>query len=398
MSEINNIPVFMNNAGIICSLGNGLDAVADKLFSDTVQQHEHLKVSPAWEKYFPYPVGAVMEELPITPIADEDSRCNRLLTEAINPLLPEIEALKTQFGPTRIAIVVGTSTAGIAEAEIAVAAKQKTGQFTEGYHYRKQELYAPSRYLSRWLGLQGPCFSVSSACTSGAKALATAARLLKLGVCDAVIAGGVDTLCQMTLSGFDSLAVTTSGLCNPFSANRRGINIGEGAGIFLVTREPGPVRFMGSGESSDAHHISAPHPEGIGAELSMCEALQMAGIKPGDVDYLNFHGTATEQNDRMEAHAAKRVLGSDIACGSTKGLTGHTLAAAGAIEAVFCWMTLQRDDGALPRHLWDGQSDTELPVLGNLALRHHQGLVSVAMSNSFAFGGNNISLLLARAT
>jgi 3-oxoacyl-[acyl-carrier-protein] synthase-1 len=164
----------------------------------------------------------------------------------------------------------------------------------------------------------------------------------------------------------------------------------------LLTREPGPVRLAGIGETSDAYHISAPHPEGKGAENAMWQALQQAGMKPENIQYLNLHGTGTEQNDKMEARAVQRVFGNDIACSSTKPLTGHTLAAAGAIEAVFCWLALQREDDRLPPHRWDGQTDPELPVLTGIATTKLGKKLTAAMSNSFAFGGNNASLILVR--
>lgn len=199
----------------------------------------------------------------------------------------------------------------------------------------------------------------------------------------------------MTVEGFSSLSVLDSDICNPFSRNRKGINIGEGAALFIVTRDEGPVRLAGYGESSDAHHISAPHPKGVGAESAMQQALDMAGITAESIDYLNFHGTATEQNDKMEAIAAYKVLGNDIACSSTKPLTGHTLAAAGSIEAAFCWLGLQRNDGLIPPHLWDHEPDPDLPVMHGLAKTSLPAKMKMAMSNSFAFGGNNISLILA---
>ena len=386
--------VYLNQAGITCSLGSGLVPVSDKLF-DISALSDSIRCSKAWAGGR-MPVGEVREQLLPISLPEEDTRNNRILTTAMTPLLSEIDVLKGTFGAERIAVVIGTSTSGISDGETALSYAKQCGQFPEGYHYRKQELYSPVRYLVNWLGLKGPAFTVSSACSSGAKSLACAARLLRLGVCDAVIAGAVDSLCEMTLQGFSSLSVTSSNRCNPFSINRDGINIGEGAGVFIVSRQPAPVRLAGVGETSDAHHISAPHPDGRGAEQAMRAALKQSGLVPGDVDYLNFHGTATDQNDKMEALAAHRVFGSSIVCGSTKGLTGHALAAAGALEAIFCWLTLLREDGKLPVHLWDGEVDDSFPLLMSLAASVADNPPKIAMSNSFAFGGNNISILLAR--
>ena len=388
-------PVFLNSAGIICSLGSGLQSVQENLFGDDAETC-YLKQSLEYSTDRHLPLGLIDSTLSAVSIADEDTRNNRVLTTALIPLLPEIEAYKTRFGLHRIAVVMGTSTSGISDGEKALSYHRKHKEFSTHYHYRKQEISSPSRYVAQWLGLRGPVFSVSSACTSGAKALTSAARLLQLGVCDAVIAGGVDTICHMTVKGFSSLEITSQSICNPFSLNRKGMNIGEGAGVFILTREPGCVRLAGFGETSDAYHISAPHPEGRGAERAMRQALQQAGMMPETVNYINFHGTATEHNDKMEAMAVHRIFGAEIACSSTKPLTGHTLAAAGAIEAVFCWLSLQREDGKLPPHHWDGQIDPELPELSGIATKRLNGKLMTAMSNSFAFGGNNASLILSR--
>jgi 3-oxoacyl-[acyl-carrier-protein] synthase-1 len=388
-------PIFLNSAGLICSLGSGPENIQDRLFSENTEI-TYLKHSPKFSTDNNLLLGVVEHPLAAVSIAEEDTRNNRMLTTASEPLLREIQLLKERFGPQRIAAVIGTSTSGISDGEEAFRYHRSQNKFPANYHYRMQEPSSPSRYIAKWLGLHGPVFSVSSACTSGAKALASAARLLRLGVCDAVIAGGVDTLCDMTVKGFSSLLVTTDSICNPFSINRNGINIGEGAGLFLLTREPGPVRLAGIGETSDAYHISSPHPEGKGAENAMRQALQQAGMKPENIQYLNLHGTGTEQNDKMEARAVQRVFGNDIACSSTKPLTGHTLAAAGAIEAVFCWLALQREDGRLPPHRWDGQTDPELPVLTGIATTKLGKKVTTAMSNSYAFGGNNASLIMVR--
>lgn len=387
--------IFLNSAGLICSLGSGPENIQDSLFGEDTEI-PYLRYSPQFSTENNLLLGTVEQPLTSVSIAEEDTRNNRMLTTASEPLLNEIQLLKERYGPQRIAAVIGTSTSGISDGEEAMRYHRKQNKFPANYHYRMQEPSSPSRYIAKWLGLRGPVFSVSSACTSGAKALASAARLLQLGVCDAVIAGGVDTLCNMTVKGFSSLLVTTNSICNPFSINRDGINLGEGAGLFLLTREPGPVRLAGIGETSDAYHISSPHPEGKGAENAMRQALQQAGMRPENIQYLNLHGTGTEQNDKMEARAVQRVFGNDIACSSTKPFTGHTLAAAGAIEAVFCWLALQREDGKLPPHRWDGQTDPELPKLSGITTSRLGKKLTAAMSNSFAFGGNNASLILVR--
>ena len=387
--------VYLNQAAINCTLGISPSQVGENLFGADCGSG-FLTTTDRYSPGNQLPLGLVSSALPQAPVPGEDSRNNRLLSTAIAPLLNEIEALKVRYGSERIGLVVGTSTSGIAECETALQSGVDGFRLDPEYSYKTQEFSAPVRFLSRWLGIDGPAWVVSTACTSGGKALASASRLLGLGICDAVIAGGVDTLCRMTVAGFSSLMVTSGTLCNPFSVNRNGINIGEGGAFFLLTHEPGPVRLAGFGETSDAYHISSPDPRGKGAQAAMALAIRNAGISKGDIDYINLHGTATEQNDLMEACSVSQIFGNRIACSSTKPLTGHTLAAAGAVEAFFCWLLLQRTDGLLPPHLWDGEPDPALPALAGLAQREIPATVKYAMSNSFAFGGNNLSLILAR--
>jgi len=323
------------------------------------------------------------------------SRNNRLLRAAVQQIRPAIEAALSRHGAKRVGAVLGTSTAGIAEGERAVAVRMQSGAFPPDYDYRQQELGSTSGYLRHALGLGGPAWTLSTACTSSAKALASGHRLLAAGLSDVVIVGGVDSLCRLTLNGFAALESLSRGLCNPMSRNRDGINIGEGAAVFLMSREPGPVAVLGIGESSDAYHISGPDPEGRGAELTMRQAL--AGVGATAVDYLNLHGTATPQNDLMESHAVQRVFGPDVPCSSTKPLVGHTLGAAGAMELAFCWMLLTEPGSApLPPHVWDGVTDPALAPL-RLSKTGDTRHCRVVASNSFAFGGNNICVVLGRA-
>lgn len=391
--------IYLNQAGVVCSLGSSLAEVEHQLFNANPSV---LTISDRYSPGRALPLGMVTAELPPVASTGEDSRNNRLLAVAVTPLLPALERLKARCGRDRIGIVIGTSTSGIAEGEAALDISADQPTLAADYSYATQEFSAPSRFLSQWLDLNGPSFVLSSACTSGGKALAAAARLLKLGVCDAVLAGGVDSLCRMTLGGFSALTVTADAPCNPFSVNRRGTNIGEGAAVFLMTREPSldgassGVQLAGWGETSDAYHISSPDPEGLSAVAAMRTALAMAELRPEHIDYLNLHGTATVHNDLMEARAVQQVLGSTVACSSTKPLTGHTLAAAGAIEALLCWLLLQRLDGRLPPHHWDGDADPVMPGLSGLGRTQLQHPLQTVMSNSFAFGGNNLSLILAR--
>lgn len=273
---------------------------------------------------------------------------------------------------------------------------QAHGSWPSDFHYGQLEMGAPSRFVARESGARGPAWTISTACSSSAKALASAARLLRAGMVDAVIAGGSDSLCAFTINGFSALESVSATRCNPFSRHRDGINIGEGAALFLVTREPGPVRLAGWGESSDAHHMSAPEPQGRGAIDAITQALGRAGIRPDDVGYVNLHGTATLQNDAMESRAVSATLGAAVPVSSTKPLTGHALGAAGAIEAGLCWLTMAcNPPGHLPPHWWDGVADPELPPLDFVAPGARvAGPLRYALSNSFAFGGSNAALLL----
>jgi 3-oxoacyl-[acyl-carrier-protein] synthase-1 len=213
-------------------------------------------------------------------------------------------------------------------------------------------------------------------------------------MCDAVICGGVDSLCRLTVNGFSALDSVSDETCQPFSRNRQGINIGEGACLFVMSHNPSGVQLSGVGETSDAHHISAPHPQGTGAIAAMQQALGDAQLTPEQVGYINLHGTATVQNDRMESLAVNEVFGSQVPCSSTKPLTGHTLGAAGAIEAGFCWLTFFAD-GRVPPQWWDGQRDDDIAELHLATVDGQHGAAPQhILSNSFAFGGNNIALIL----
>jgi 3-oxoacyl-[acyl-carrier-protein] synthase-1 len=389
--------VYLNALGILNALGNDIDSVRAGLHAGSTAgmlTRDDLITGRAVR------VGTVTAELPEIDAALSvyASRNNRLLHAAVEQIRPQFDAALTRYGAARIGIVLATGTSGIAEGEQAIAAHLRDSSFPAAYDYRQQEISSPSEYLRRALHISGPAWTVSTACTSSAKALSSARRLLTTGLCDAVIVGGVDTLCRLTLNGFAALESVSQGLCNPSSKNRDGINIGEGAAIFLMTREPGPVALIGIGESSDAFHISGPDPEGRGAELAMRQALADADIDADKVDYLNLHGTATPQNDLVESHAVARVFGTDVPCGSTKPLVGHALGAAGATEAAFCWLLLTESAPVQsPPHIWDGEIDPALAPLKLCSPSEPARVHRIAASNSFAFGGSNICVILERA-
>lgn len=393
---------YLNALGVVCALGAGKSAVAKALFGG---DDSHIRHESRWVPGRDVALGAARMPLPALPEAlagTRDNRNNRLLLAAAQEIEPELRAAVARFGAERIGVIIGTSTTGIDEATHGIAGYRKDGAWPADYRYAHQELGAPAAFLAEWLGLAGPCYGISTACTSSARALLSARRLLRMGICDAVLCGGADTLCGLPINGFHALEAVDASRCNPFSQQRQGINIGEAAALFLMTREHGPVQLYGGGASSDAYHMSSPEPDGKGAQAAMRAALADAALEASQIDHLNLHGTATAQNDAMESLAVSAVFPHGVSCASTKSLTGHTLGAAGALEAAFCWLSLadEQQPRRLPPHVWDGLPDPALPTLAFTAAGQHLPASGTRylMSNSFAFGGNNACLILGDAT
>ena len=344
-------------------------------------------------------VGEVTADLPDASSwpAEFQTRNNQLAALAFSQIAAEVAALRAEFGAHRIAVVIGSSTSGVAEGESAIAEYQNTGQFPHNFVYNQQEMYAPAKFIAYLAQVYGPAYAISTACSSSARALLSARTLLQSNLADVVIVGGVDSLCRLTLNGFSALESIAKGYCQPFAADRDGINIGEGAALFVMQRQPQGIALLGAGASSDAHHMSAPHPEGRGAVAAIKQACTDAAITAGDIDYINAHGTATPLNDSMESKALHSLGFSATPVSSTKCLTGHTLGAAGAIEAALCWLTLSdynADSLLIPQH-WDGVPDPALEPL-NFVRTKQSGPIRYCLSNSFAFGGNNVALILGR--
>lgn len=387
--------------GLCSPLGTGKAAVAKSLFAGSraglVPRDD---LVPGRRVH----VGAVSADLPALPAGLEgyDCRNNRMMLAAVAQIGQEIELVAKRFGRHRVAVVLGTSTSGMAEAEAAFIELRRTGTWGHGFHYRQMEAGGLAEVTASALGLSGPAYTVATACSSSAKVFASARRLIRAGLCDAALVGGADTLCRMTVAGFSALEAVSAGLCRPFGAGRDGINVGEAAAAFLLTVEDAPVRLLGIGESSDAHHVSAPDPDGVGALAAMRAALEDCALEPADIGYVNLHGTGTALNDSMEGKAVNALFGAATPCSSTKAMTGHALGAAGACEAAFLWLALHPDwnpDGRLPPHLLDGDPDPEIPPL-NLTgpesrLADPRGRAAM-LSNSFAFGGSNVALVLGR--
>jgi 3-oxoacyl-[acyl-carrier-protein] synthase-1 len=346
-------------------------------------------------------VGRVpeLDEFRVRPdLRDYDCRNNRLAQLCLEQdgFAREIAAARDRYGAGRIGLYLGTSTSGLHATELAYRHRDpKTGALPADYRYAKtQNAYSLGDFVRRYLGLNGPGFVVSSACSSSAKVLGNAARMIAAGICDAAVVGGVDSLCLMTLYGFHSLGLTSPGPCRPYDAERDGISIGEGGGFALLEKaervESGAILLLGVGESSDAYHMSTPHPEGLGARTAMQQALESAGLEPSDIDYVNLHGTATKSNDASEDKAVFEVFGGQTPCSSTKGATGHLLGAAGITEAIISILAIEH--GFMP-----GSANTRSVDPGlksNYLLENKRTKVSRALSNSFGFGGSNCSLVL----
>ena len=323
-------------------------------------------------------------------------RTHRLAWLALrsDALRQAVAAAVERYGAARIGLVLGSSTSGMRSTELAYQHRHETGQWPDDFSYRRSHsLDAMCRFTAQVLGLQGPMVAVSTACSSSTKVFLTAQRWIACGVIDAAVVGGIDSLCLSTLHGFNSLQLLSSQSCRPFDAGRNGISIGEAAGFVLLDKQAAAINFVGGGETSDAWHMSAPHPDGLGARDAMLGALHAAGLAPGDIGYVNAHGTATLANDRAEAAAVNAVYGTGaVPVSSSKGVTGHTLGAAGITEAIVVIQALEQQ--TLPPSAGLREPDASLG-LDVLSQARRTGL-RYAMSNNFGFGGSNCSLIFGR--
>jgi 3-oxoacyl-[acyl-carrier-protein] synthase I len=393
-------PLAMTAYCIASSLGPGRSATLSAL------QHGTSGLLPCRFETVDLPtyVGEVagLEEIRLDPALNRyDCRNNRLarLALAQDGFEPAIEAAKARYGVARVGVFLGTSTSGILQAEQAYRRRDPvSGALPPDFDYAgTQSTFSLADFVMTMFGLRGPGFVVSSACASTTKVFATAARMIETGFCDAAIVGGADSLCLTTLYGFNALQLLAKGPCRPFDAERDGLSIGEAAGFALLERPDNApaatVHVLGIGESSDAYHMSAPHPQGAGALLSMTRALDAAGLPPDAIDYINLHGTATRIGDAAEDHAIVSLFGEATPCSSTKGHTGHALGASGIIEAVISALSIT--EGFLP-----GSPHTTAPDR-SLRCRYitgaQPGTITRVLANSFGFGGSNASLILGRA-
>ncbi|MBD9550795.1 beta-ketoacyl-[acyl-carrier-protein] synthase family protein [Pantoea sp. PNT01] len=381
--------IYISAIGMLNALGNDSQQIAASLKKGEAPgmqlRHGWLSGDRAcW-------LGRVEGELPAIPavLSAHNTRNNQLLLAALIQIRPTLDAAIARYGASRVAIVLGTSTSGVDEGDQQICGGQPD------YHYQMQELGDPSRFLAHYLQLDGPAYTISTACSSSARAIISGERLIAAGLADVALVGGADSLSRMPINGFDSLESLSERRCAPFSRERDGISIGEGAALMLLTREPQPLALLGAGESSDAWHMSAPHPQGEGAERAMRMALQQANLLPQQVGYINLHGTATPLNDQMEAAVIHRLFGNAVPCSSTKHLTGHTLGAAGVCEAALSALILQNNLPLPAQDFSAAAQDETLPDCG-LLLQPQALQRPVIASNSFAFGGNNTCLILGR--
>jgi 3-oxoacyl-[acyl-carrier-protein] synthase-1 len=393
-------PLRLSHFSIVSSIGAGHAATLSSLLAG----HSGLRPCQFETVDLPTYVGEVeaLDDVSLPEaFAAFDCRNNRLAEKAFGQdgFGDAVAAAVARYGARRTGLFLGTSTSGILHAELAYRARDAaTGMLPSKFDYaRTQNTGSLAAYLRPRLGIEGPSFVVSCACASTAKVFGTAARMIQAGLCDAAIVGGADSLCLTTLYGFHALALNSPGPCRPFDTTRDGISIGEAGGFALLEKSHShatedDILVLGVGESNDAYHMSSPHPEGVGARLAMERALAAAGLAPRDIDYINLHGTATRVGDTAEDMAVSALFGGDTPCSSTKGYTGHTLGAAGIVEAIISALAIRH--GVLP-----GSAHTETvdPSFGaRYQLATAPARIDTVLSNSFGFGGSNCSLILGR--
>ena len=345
--------------------------------------------------------GVDAQRVPVE-LKDFDCRNNRLAELALRQdgFLETVQEAVARWGKKRVGVFIGTSTAGILQTELAYRQRDPaTGALPDSFLYGPtHNSFSVADYVRRRFGLEGPAVAVSSACASSAKVFGSARRMIEAGMIDAAIVGGTDSLCLTTLYGFHSLQLSSPLPCRPFDEARDGISIGEAGAFAWLERVPGnlerdSILLRGVGESSDAYHMSSPHPEGLGARRAMESALHAAGLAPADIDYINLHGTGTPTNDRSESQAITSVFGPTTPCSSTKGATGHTLGAAGALEAVISALSIKH--GLMPGGVNTVKIDSTLTA--HYIRENRRAPVATVLSNSFGFGGTNCSLVFGAA-
>jgi 3-oxoacyl-[acyl-carrier-protein] synthase-1 len=390
-------PLAITSCSIVNCLGAGARAVLDALRSKRSGLTRCDFETVALDTW----IGRVpgLENAPVRRDLDAyDCRNNRLAQVGLelDGFASSVARASDRYGASRVGVFMGTSTSGILETELAFRRRDpETGALPGDYRYTEtHNTYSLADFVRRYLGLHGPAFAVSSACSSTAKVFGNAARMIAAGVCDAAVVGGVDTLCLMTLYGFHSLELTSPRPCRPFDAERDGLSIGEGAGFALLERSAGGreagVMLLGIGESCDGYHMSAPHPDGLGATFAMQRALDSAGLAAADIDYVNLHGTGTRANDASEDRSVYHVFGGGTPCNSTKGATGHLLGAAGVTEIIISKLAIEQR--LIPGSPHTSRVDPSLQ--SNYLTEPREARLRRVLSNSFGFGGSNCSVVV----
>lgn len=387
--------IYINDLTSVSSLGTNELTIVDSLShtdrcyltyrDDLLNEHKG--------SYF----GQIKAKLPrLDDYPEHKSRNSAVLAFLTYSIKDSINELKQKYSKDRIAIILGTSTSGLDETENELKKFMLTGVPSRDFYYKSQEFGDPSMFLADYLEIDGPAYTISTACSSSARALICGKRMLESGLVDAVIAGGADTLCKVPINGFNSMGVLSQERCLPFNKNRSGINIGEGGGLMILSKEKYSLELLGVGESSDAYHVSSPDPSGAGAISAMEMALNDASLTTDDIGYVNLHGTATKLNDAMESKAMASLFKGKVPCSSTKYMTGHTLGAAGIVEAAILCYLLKHDLDLPVQDFSHDEIDDTLDECG-LIKEKIKAKKKVMMSNSFAFGGNNASIIIAKA-
>lgn len=378
--------VYINAYSAVANTGDNISCMFQNILKEGA---DFLAPDDSVVKGSSFYLGRIKTDLPEIKDEKYNLRCNRILLYCVEQIKDKIDAAVARYGNDRVGIVIGTTNSGVDEYEL-------SGDIDHS------QIGNPAGFLHKFLGLNGYYSGVSTACTSGIKAFSTAKKLLDNDVCDAVIAGAADALCKMPVFGFHSLEVLSDKPSIPFSKNRNGINIGEGAGVFLLEKEPdskSSVLLCAIGETSDAYHCATPDPEGVQAAKAIEKALSESGLKSEDISYINLHGTGTISNDLMEANAVYKVFKNSVPVSSTKSQTGHCLGASAAVEAALCCAMLDdavNRDGYLLPHKFDGEFDDKLPQLSLVKYGQKSDKIKYVMNNSFGFGGSNAVMILGK--
>ncbi len=374
----------LKNLGFVCALGANHDDIVKNAKTGDTKGMFRENVIVDGEKV---PFG-------IAPVArKQELRMYDLIDGALNQIDEDIELLKKKYLPNRIGIIIGSSNTGVSEAQKIIETAFHNNTDLPNSVIKDLELGTPAEYIRVKTGFSGPAFTVSTACSSSLKVFQSARQLLDNDICDAVLVGGVDGYCDFALNGFNALGALSKTHTNPFSKNRNGINLGEGAALFILEKGNDGTKLLGVGESSDAYHLTSPDPSGAGAITSMQSALKDAKLTPKDIDFINMHGTGTTANDAMESLAINTVFGEDVLCASTKPLTGHTLGAAGAISMGLSWLMIKYN--FIIPHVFDNEYATDCAKI-HLSTGQENTEIKRVLCNAFAFGGSNASLIMGK--